>query len=329
MSTQDSIRPAKLTYTLKHTSSGPEPNEDPSIDLWIEALLKKVYPVDLNRQKRAKVLLNPFSGKGKTEKLYSQHVEPIFKASRWIIDVERTTRKEEGKEIVAMMDINAYDLVVVCSGDGLIHEVFNGLGSRSDARKALNTVPVAHIPCGTGNGASFNLNGTGSVSRSTLAIIKGVPMPLDLISITQGEDRYLSFLSQALGMTAETDLATEHMRWIGSARFFLGFFTRLLQKTVYPADIAVKVAIGDKDAIRHHYNICRKSQSAENEKLIMKAANIQMGEQKSDLPDEFDQGLPELKYGTINDDVPDWEKISYDHLGSLYCGNVSIAESGC
>lgn len=40
----------------------------------------------------------------------------------------------------------------------------------------------------------------------------GRPFPLDICSVTQGRERYFSFLSQAYGLMADVDLGTEHMR---------------------------------------------------------------------------------------------------------------------
>ena len=47
-------------------------------------------------------------------------------------------------------------------------------------------------------------------------------MKTDLFSLTQGEKRSLSFMSQSLGLMADLDLDTEHLRWMGDTRFFYG-----------------------------------------------------------------------------------------------------------
>lgn len=47
-------------------------------------------------------------------------------------------------------------------------------------------------------------------------------MKTDLFSLTQRGKRSLSFMSQALGLMADLDLDTEHLRWMGDARFFYG-----------------------------------------------------------------------------------------------------------
>lgn len=48
-------------------------------------------------------------------------------------------------------------------------------------------------------------------------------MKLDLFSLTQGDRRTFSFMSQAIGLMADLDLGTEHLRWMGDGRFIYGF----------------------------------------------------------------------------------------------------------
>jgi sphingosine kinase len=45
-------------------------------------------------------------------------------------------------------------------------------------------------------------------------------MPVDIFSMTQGEKRILSFVSQAVGLMAELDIGTEHLRFMGDAYVF-------------------------------------------------------------------------------------------------------------
>ena len=62
-------------------------------------------------------------------------------------------------------------------------------------------------------------------------------MPVDLFSLVQDGKRSVSFMSQALGLMADLDLGTEHLRWMGDARFGMRFFHFHLtshQKCVFP-----------------------------------------------------------------------------------------------
>ena len=312
-SSKTAVRAATLKYPIERSTAE-------AVGQWTSKLLDRSYGPS-QRRKRAKVLVNPHSGKGGAEKRYPGDVEPLLKAARCTVDMVKTKYGGEAIEIAEKLDINAFDIVACCSGDGLVYEVFNGFGKRPDAKKALSRIAVCHIPCGSGNAMSCNLNGTDSVSLATLAIIKGIETPMDLVSVTQGNNRMLSFLSQSLGVIAELDLATEHVRWMGDARFTYGFLTRLLKKAAYPCDIAIKVAIEDKASIKEHYKREKENFEPASERrgyrnLIDDDASASSGNE---------DGLPPLRYGTVNDKLPDdWEMAPYNKLGSFYCGNVSF-----
>ena len=59
---------------------------------------------------------------------------------------------------MANLDLSQFDAVAVMSGDGLVHEVFNGCAHHADPVKAFN-MPVAPIPTGSGNGLALNVLG--------------------------------------------------------------------------------------------------------------------------------------------------------------------------
>lgn len=126
-------------------------------------------------------------------------------------------------------------VIATASGDGLIHEVINGLAVRSDARKALK-IPITPIPTGSANGMCINLMGveeTFNVPLACLNVIKGAQaggsidrrkkrtsedaddtgllcagksLPFDLCSITQGDERRFSFMSLAAGLMCDVDI---------------------------------------------------------------------------------------------------------------------------
>ena len=263
------------------------------------------------------MLVNPFGGKKRAETWYTHDIEPIFVAARCKVDVERTRYKGHAVEIAQSIDVDAYDVIATCSGDGLPHEVFNGLGKRPDARKALSQVAVVQLPCGTGNAMSWNLNGTDSPSLAALRVVKGIRTPLDLVSITQGSTRMLSFLSQAVGIIAESDLGTEDMRWLGDTRFTLGVLNRLLRKRTWPCDIAIKVEIDSKATIREHYLSQARSGLSPVAQQQLRSSN------QAPLRQEG-RGLPELQHGTVLDELPvGWTMVPYDKLGMFYCGNMN------
>lgn len=278
---------------------------------WVSKLLDRAYG-ESKRRKRIKVLINPFGGKGSAQKWFLRDIDPIFTAARCEMNVERTLYQGHAVEMAEKLDIEAYDVVATCSGDGSPHEVFNGLAKKKDATTALSKVAVVQLPCGTGNAMSWNLNGTDSTSMAALCVVKGIRTPLDLISITQGDRRTLSFLSQSLGIVAEVDCGTDHLRWMGSARFTYGFLIRLLRKTVYPCDIAVKIDISTKPQIKDHYRHELTNHTPIEERRA-----------------SSDTGLPRLKYGTINSPLPSsFTPIPGAKMGNFYAGNMALMAPG-
>lgn len=283
---------------------------------WVENLLDRAYGGS-QRRKRIKVLVNPFGGTGKAQKWYLRDIEPIFAAARCDIDLEKTQYRGHAEEIAQHLDPDAFDVIAACSGDGLPYEVFNGLGRKSNARRALAKVAVVQLPCGTGNAMSWNLNGTDSPSIAALCVVKGIRTPLDLTSITQGNKRTLSFLSQSVGLVAESDLATEHLRWLGSQRFTYGILVRLLRKTVYPCDLAIQVEVRTKAEVRERYRRALSYRSLPEQ--LRQSLDSQADN------DQQDSGLPPLHFGTINDELPaGWTLFPYDRLGNFYSGNMAL-----
>lgn len=291
---------------------------------WVEALLDRSYPGGVKRRKRIKVLVNPFGGQGNGQKLWTREVEPIFAAAKCEVDVEKTAYRGHAIEIAEKIDVDAFDAIACASGDGLPHEVFNGLAKQKDAKRALSKVAVVQLPCGSGNAMSLNLTGTDSPSLAAVAIVKGIRSSLDLVAITQGDQRYYSFLSQAVGIIAESDLGTESLRWMGALRFTWGFLVRLMGQTVYPAEVSWAIETDDKRAIQenHHRFL--------SEHLALTAKKLSQGEESESevsipAPASPDSDTtPTLRYGTINDPLPsNFTTHDLPTLGNFYTGNMA------
>ena len=279
---------------------------------WVAKLLDRAYGKS-QRRKRIKVLVNPFGGQGNAKKWYFRDIEPIFIAAGCKFDVETTSYQGHAIDIAQKLDIENYDVIASCSGDGLPHEVFNGLGKRPNARRALSKIAVVQLPCGSGNAMSLNCFGTNSPSLAALCTVKGIRTPVDLTSVTQGDRRMLSFLSQAVGIVADVDLGTENIRWMGGARFTYGFFIRIMRQKIYPCDIAVKVDMSDKNSIKEHY---RKG-------IHGKTLTEEEREDASDL--DAEEGLPPLVYGTPSLPLPSsFTSIPGSRLGNFYVGNMAL-----
>jgi len=69
----------------------------------------------------------------------------------------------------------------------------------------------------------------------------------DICTVILGEQRILSFMTVALGLMADLDLGTEHLRWLGDTRFMYGFLRGLVRLKPCPATLSIKIAETDKE----------------------------------------------------------------------------------
>ena len=298
---------AIFSYTLERP-------DQPATQPWIERLLHSAYGRS-QQQKRIKVLINPHGGQGKAQKLYFRDIEPILLAACCELDIQTTQRAGHAIEIAQDLDVDRWDVVACCSGDGTPHEVFNGLAKQLHPRKALAKVAVVQLPCGSGNAMSMNLSGTDSPSLAALAVVKGIRTPIDLASVTYGNQRLLSFLSQSIGVVAESDLATENMRWLGARRFDVGFALRAIRHTQWPIDLAIGSELEEKSDIRETY---RRYHEGHNPPKPAYTTTDDATE------------LPPLRYGAVAGTLPaNWDMQPFPNLGNLYCGNMAymVAEA--
>lgn len=235
--------------------------DDARAKKWCEALLLVAYQ-GANPSKNLKVLVNPHGGKGKGRSLYISKVEPILLAAGCTLDVTYTTHGGHAIEIAREMKLG-YDALVVVSGDGLIHEVLNGIDQHEHRDQAF-CIPIAPIPTGSGNGMSLNLLGLQDgldVCAAALNVLKGQPLKTDLFSFTQGDSRRISFMSQTIGITADIDIETEHLRWMGDTRFIIGYIRAVIARKLCPIELSMKVVEQDKSRMMDALHARRAGES--------------------------------------------------------------------
>jgi sphingosine kinase len=321
---KDNYTPATLSFHL------PDPTT-PSVPAFISALTDRAY-FNSSPNKRVKVIINPFGGRGTAGKGYVQHAAPILTAAGCTVDVVETTHQGHAEQLAATLDIDAWDVVACVSGDGIPHEVFNGLAKQPRPQKALRKIAVAQIPGGTGNGLAWNEWGSGSVSAAALGVVKGVRGPVDLVSVTQGDSRKLSFLSQAVGIIADSDLGTDDWRWMGEARFMVGYVLRLIKKTVWPCEVAISVVQDDKKMVKRMWKEYTEEKSGiqkgTGKHLSSSTTGSGCTEDEVSEEEETATSLPELRFGTVNDVTPDsWVPLNLSTLGNFYSGNMPMMAS--
>lgn len=123
-------------------------------------------------------------------------------------------------------------------------------------------------------------------------------MNVDVCSVTHKHTRVLSFMSQAIGLMAELDLGTEHLRFMGDSRFVYGYLRGLISHRTCPVKVSIKVAQSDKD------QMVKDLRAGEAAALRMQSATADAAGTNGtsevvsgDAPTEqTEPGLPPLKY---------------------------------
>ncbi len=125
--------------------------------------------------KKTLIIANPTAQSGAGEAAARQAEKLIRKAAGEGPDVVRTRHAGHGTELAARMGAS-YDLVIALGGDGIIHEVVNGLMRllRED-RPMLGIIPV-----GSGNDYAKTLHMSEKVDQAIAQILAGKAVAADL-----------------------------------------------------------------------------------------------------------------------------------------------------
>ncbi|XP_058531718.1 sphingosine kinase 1 [Ochotona princeps] len=212
-----------------------------------EAMDPASSPRGLPRPCRVLVLLNPRGGKGKALQLFRSHVQPLLEEAEVSFKLMLTERRNHARELVRAEELGRWDALVVMSGDGLMHEVVNGLMERPDWEIAIRK-PLCSLPAGSGNALAASLNHYAGyeqvtnedlLTNCTRLLCRRLLSPMNLLSLrTASGLRLFSVLSLAWGFIADVDLESEKYRCLGEMRFTVGTFMRLAALRTYHGRLA-------------------------------------------------------------------------------------------
>lgn len=272
-------------------------------------ILNKAY-CNSKVQPSVLVILNRHGGRGDAVETYKNKILPVLQAAHVNITYRATEYPKHGSDIAREVAIADLDIVACCSGDGIPHEVLNGLYQRPDRVEAFEKLAITQLPCGSGNALSLSTHGTNDAALATFHMLKLQRAKMDLMAVTQGTGERqitkVSFLSQAYGVIADSDIGTEHLRWLGPFRFDLGVAQRVITKAQYPCDLWVKYATSTRDEIIEHFQRHRSRLDVEEVASPLKLKGPSMSEQPPG----------------------DWHKLDTSTLSILYVGNMPYVLSG-
>ncbi|KAM7357380.1 sphingosine kinase 2 [Cochliomyia hominivorax] len=214
---------------------------------------------------RLLILLNPKSGSGKARELFNQQVVPILNEAEVSYDIHVTKHSNYAFDFVRQKNISIWSCIVAIGGDGLFHEILNGLLKRNDWKKVVNNITLGIVPCGSGNGLARSIAHyfqepyePKPIIGASLSLIGGQSESMDVVEMELNNKITYSFLSIGWGLISDIDIESERLRPLGYQRFTIWTLHRLINLRTYRGRISylLKKCSGDlnipDNAIKHN-----------------------------------------------------------------------------
>ena len=176
-----------------------------------------------NRKRKILAFINPISGKGYAINIWKKAKKILLLANLEITEIY-TNREKHAYEVVLNLKINEYDGIINCSGDGILHEIINGIMHKKDRNIFLNNIIVSALPAGSANGFSKAIsdycNEDNRLETHCYFIGKGLSKKIDLdeYEIKNYNNKIYSFLTLTWSFIADCDLESENLRCLGMFR---------------------------------------------------------------------------------------------------------------
>ncbi|XP_017000944.2 sphingosine kinase 1 [Drosophila takahashii] len=204
-----------------------------------------VAPAADERRRRVLVLLNPKSGSGDAREVFNMHVVPVLNEAEVPYDLYVTKHSNFAIEFLSTRSLDAWCCVVAVGGDGLFHEIVNGLLQRQDWAHVLPHLALGIIPCGSGNGLARSIAHcynepyfSKPVLGAALTVISGRSSPMDVVRVQLQTRSLYSFLSIGWGLISDVDIESERIRLLGYQRFTVWTLYRLVNLRTYNGRIS-------------------------------------------------------------------------------------------
>lgn len=162
---------------------------------------------------RKKLLLvyNPFSGKGGILRSLPDIIS-LFTADGFDVTAHPTAHSGDGRDFIAEYG-GEYDLICSCGGDGMLHELFNGMSGQSADKRC------GYIPAGTMNDFASSLNIPRVMTEAADMIVRGNFRRIDAGVFNELRFAYVA----AFGAFTEVSYSTDRQlkSFFGSFAYFL------------------------------------------------------------------------------------------------------------
>jgi YegS/Rv2252/BmrU family lipid kinase len=183
------------------------------------------------------LLINPFSGNGKSEKAAEFIKENLTNSTFLPI---KSKYKSYFSEILKDFSFENIDTIIVFGGDGTLHDTINGLESRNDVP------PIFLFPCGTGNAFNHDLECL-DWETALEKLKKNKIQKIDIYKITENSSQKTTFGFNVAGwgLVSRINLLAEKLRFLGELRYSVASFIFIFINPTFKA----KIQIEDKEIL--------------------------------------------------------------------------------
>lgn len=264
-------------------SSTPSASPTP-LDQMATTLLRRAFPYG---PLHFTALVSPTSGDGHAVSKWERIAVPLLRASPHTFETIITTRRGHAEDYARSQPLRDNEVLVAAGGDGMIHELVNGLDTRAEpaagffvrtevaAENTTTTIMtpprLAHFPVGSGCAFAKEFQIIPLV-EAALGILHCQARNVDLFDVTVSATddalkssssssppsaspsplRRTAFLSACFASMAAVDIESERLRWLGNGRFVADIVQRAaVGRLFYPAKLRYRAATRRDLASRH------------------------------------------------------------------------------
>tara|TARA_X000001036_G_scaffold436202_1_gene478890 strand:+ start:189 stop:1079 length:891 start_codon:yes stop_codon:yes gene_type:complete len=183
------------------------------------------------------ITVNPHGGTKKGP-LILEKIQPLFASANMELQVIETTFAGHAQALANQLSFNEISGFIGIGGDGTLHEIINGMLSRTDKKK----IPIGIIPGGSGNSYMHDLQLTDPIEAAK-AIINGKTKALDTAMITVNHITKYANNMIGWGLVTDVGVKAEEFRWLGTNRYTILSVLEVLKHKKRPA---ILIADGKK-----------------------------------------------------------------------------------
>lgn len=159
------------------------------------------------------ITVNPHGGTKKGLAILEK-VLPVFESTNDTVKIIETEYAGHARDLARELDYDSYDGFCCIGGDGTMHEVINGMMTRTDGRK----LPIGLITGGTGNSFMHDMDCLDPV-KAAKRIVTGRRRLIDIFRCEADGTIYYGFNIVGWGIPTDANNLAEKLRWMGGQRY--------------------------------------------------------------------------------------------------------------